>query len=128
MSTPNLRELDDKIRAAMQAEHDLGDPAGEESLFLMLLEVFQGRRRWLNLYGFFLTFVFFGLAIWCGFRFFNAQGTTAIVGWAAGFLVSVQSVGLLKIWFWMEMQKNQVLREVKRLELQVLRLTHRSGA
>jgi hypothetical protein len=128
MSTPNLRELDDKIRAAMQAEHDLGDPAGEESLFQMLLEVFQGRRRWLNLYGFFLTFVFFGLTIWCAIRFFDAQETQAALGWATGFLACFLSMAMLKIWFWMEMQKNQVLREVKRLELQVLRLTHRSGA
>lgn len=125
MTTPNLHELDDKIRQAMRGDADLGAPAGEEGLFQMLFEVFQGRRRWLNLYGFFLTFVFMGLAIWCAFRFFDAQSTTAIVGWAAGFLVSVQSVGLLKIWFWMEMQKNQVLREVKRLELQTLRLSNR---
>jgi len=125
MSAPNLRELDQKIKQAMQGEPDLGDPAGEEGLFQMLFEVFQGRRRWLNLYGFFLTFVFMGLAIWCAFRFFDAQSTTAIVGWAAGFLTSVLFVSMLKIWFWMEMQKNQVLREVKRLELQTLRLSSR---
>jgi hypothetical protein len=37
-------------------------------------------------------------------------------------------VAILKIWFWMEMHKNAVLREVKRLELQIARLAARDGA
>jgi len=125
MNAPKLRELDDKIREAMRSEADFGDPAGEEGLFQMLFEVFQGRRRWWNFYGLILTFIFMGLAIWCAVRFVDAQEMKALIGWAAGFLVSVQSVGLIKIWFWMEMNKNSVLREVKRLELQTLRLSNR---
>ena len=124
MTTPSLHELDDKIRQAMQG--DLDDAPTEEGLFQMLAEVFRGRRRWINLYGFFLTFVFLGLAVWCAVRFFGAEGTQAQIGWAAGFLWSAMCVAMLKMWFWMEMHKNQVLREVKRLELQVLRLSQRA--
>jgi hypothetical protein len=32
---------------------------------------------------------------------------------------------MLKMYFWMEMNKNVVLREIKRLELQVARLASR---
>jgi len=32
---------------------------------------------------------------------------------------------MLKMWFWMQMDKYVVLREVKRLELQVARLSSR---
>jgi hypothetical protein len=39
------------------------------------------------------------------------------------------SVAMLKMYFFMEMNKNQVLREVKRLELQVARMaTTRSAS
>jgi hypothetical protein len=30
-------------------------------------------------------------------------------------------VGFLKIWFWLRMESNRILREIKRLELQIAR-------
>jgi hypothetical protein len=36
-------------------------------------------------------------------------------------------VAMLKMYFWMEMNKNMLLREVKRLELQVARLASREA-
>lgn len=35
------------------------------------------------------------------------------------------AVGVLKIWFWMQMDKVSLLREIKRMELQIARLTQR---
>ena len=32
----------------------------------------------------------------------------------------------LKVWWWMEMQKNSIIREVKRVELQVASLASRA--
>ena len=34
----------------------------------------------------------------------------------------------LKIWFWMEIQRNSVVREIKRLELQVANLSRQLDA
>jgi len=42
--------------------------------------------------------------------------------WTAGALWAAIAVAMLKMYFWMEMNKNVVLREVKRLELQIARL------
>jgi hypothetical protein len=36
--------------------------------------------------------------------------------------VAVAGLALVKVWFWMELQKNAIVREVKRLELQVASL------
>jgi len=122
MPSPNLHELDDKIRQAMRADPNLADPMTEEGVFEMLAQVFRGRRRWLNAYGFLLTFIFLALSVYCAFRFFNAPDTQPQIAWATGFLFTSMAVAMLKMWFFMEMNKNTVLREVKRLELQVLRL------
>jgi hypothetical protein len=48
--------------------------------------------------------------------------------WTAAAIVSALFVAMLKMHFWMEMNKNVVLREVKRLELQVARLAARERA
>ncbi len=121
MPSPTLRELDDKIRQAMRADPALADPMTEEGVFEMLAQVFRGRRRWLNLYGFVLTFAFFILSVYCAVQFFGAVETQPQIAWATGFLFTSMAVAMLKLWFWMEMQKNTVLREIKRLELQMLR-------
>jgi uncharacterized membrane protein YciS (DUF1049 family) len=41
--------------------------------------------------------------------------------WAACTVVLMVMVGFLKIWFWLRMESNRILREIKRLELQIAR-------
>ncbi|MHA7872056.1 MAG: DUF6768 family protein, partial [Hyphococcus sp.] len=44
---------------------------------------------------------------------------------AAWFLMTM--VAFLKVWFWMRMESNRVIREVKRVELQLARLQEKSA-
>ncbi|MEE8169622.1 MAG: DUF6768 family protein [Phycisphaerae bacterium] len=37
----------------------------------------------------------------------------------------MSAVAMLKIWYWMEMQRIVVMREIKRVELQIARLAAR---
>jgi hypothetical protein len=60
-----------------------------------------------------------GYAVW---RAAEATEVKAMLGWAGVAAFGFFFLGLLKMWFWMEMQKNSVVREVKRLELQVASL------
>jgi hypothetical protein len=42
--------------------------------------------------------------------------------WGAASALACAGVALVKVWFWMELQRNAVMPEVKRLELQVASL------
>ena len=42
--------------------------------------------------------------------------------WGGASALGFAGLALVKVWFWMEMQKNAIMREVKRLELQVASL------
>ena len=116
-----MNDLDEQIRAALKAEDAevLSRFASEESLPSMLIGLYQRRRRWINAGATLATLVIFGVQIWCGFKFFGAETTREVVGWATGFLSLFLLTGMMKIWFWLEMLRNSVTREVKRLELQV---------
>ena len=57
-------------------------------------------------------------------QLFTQASITGQAYWAVGFVLSFAVVALLKIWFWMVLNRNAVLREVKRLELQLARLAH----
>ena len=66
--------------------------------------------------------------VYCVMQMFAAVETRDVVLWSVGAVVSMLGVAMLKMYFWMEMNKNVVLREVKRLELQVARLAARERA
>ena len=50
-----------------------------------------------------------------------------VVAWSVGAILAMLGVAMLKMYFWMEMNKNVVLREVKRLELQIARVAARDA-
>jgi hypothetical protein len=62
------------------------------------------------------------LAAYSVWRAAEASQVKAMLGWSGVAAFGFFFLGLLKMWFWMEMQKNSVVREVKRLELQVASL------
>lgn len=72
-----------------------------------------------------ITFAMFSGAVYCAWNAFDAADVRQTVLWSAGALVAMLAVAMLKMYFWMEMNKNVTLREVKRLELQVARLASR---
>jgi len=125
-----LKELDSKIKEALERQDGLdealADPS-EQGLLTMALEIFAGKRRWLNAYAMFLGVVFTAAGIFCMVRFFQSSDVRIMLMWGFGAAGLIFAVAALKLWFWMEMQTNSVLREVKRLELQVARLASKQG-
>ena len=116
-----MNDLDEKIRAALNAEDAelLGQYESDAPLHEMVVELYRGRRRWINLIASMGTFILFATQLWCGYQFFGAETTQAMIAWATGFLALFIWLVLMKLWFWLELVRNSVTREVKRLELQV---------
>ncbi|NJO13508.1 MAG: hypothetical protein HC872_08645 [Gammaproteobacteria bacterium] len=63
------------------------------------------------------------VAVYCGWQFVTQTDSRSMQLWGAGATLSAFAVGMIKLWFFMELQRNAILREVKRVELQVARLT-----
>lgn len=117
----NDAEMDEAIHRAMRSG------ANEPPIFTQLSEALAGRTWWINLFGVPIMLGMVGLAVWSAVRFFAAADTRDMIMWAVLFLFSLQAVGLLKLWYWMALNRNAVTREVKRLELQVARLVEGVG-
>lgn len=120
-------EIDDKIKQALAAEDRelYAQFAQEPSLLEQGLELLQGRNRWMNVLMMIVMPIFLIIGFYSLWRFFGAQETKALVGWAMGFGACMAAVSMMKIWAWMQMEKNSTIREIKRLEFQVARLTQR---
>lgn len=122
-----MSDLDDKIREALRNEDAdlLKDFDDEPNIFEMIIDVFRGKLRWLTMLSVFWTLVFFVLSVICAVKFFNTEVSNDKILWAVGFMIFMSAVSMLKIWFWLELNKNAITREIKRLELQIARLAGR---
>lgn len=115
-----MKEIDQKIRAALRGT-TAGDALAEEpNLAEELVTAFRGRNHWTNLLAVVFSLGGFGLAVWAGWRFYGAENVSEQLRWGGLALVAVLFVSFIKVWFWLEMHSNRILREVKRVELLLL--------
>jgi hypothetical protein len=119
-----MNELDDAIRQSLTVEDaELFDDLGaDQALHRQVLATFEGRLRWVNAAGWIAGFLLFGVACVLSWRFVYAAELADMLRWGAAAALALAGVSLVKLWFWLELQKNTILREVKRFELQVASL------
>jgi hypothetical protein len=119
-----MSKIDELIDAALEKDDKelFAQLGGDMNLVDMAASVFQGKLRWLSIMISVQILILTLLAIYCAVQFFGSEVTRDLLMWAVGFGFCLMAVMMLKLWFWLEIQKNSVLREVKRVELQVARL------
>ncbi len=120
----NMEDIDQLIKETLtQEEAKFYDELEEQNVFEMMLGLFKGKNKWI-MYGMnFMILVFFVLFIYCTIQFFDTEITKELIKWGIGSLVFLLGVSMLKVFSWMQMDKNAILREIKRLELQVSSLS-----
>lgn len=112
-----MNDIDQKIQAALRGQTGGESLATDPNIAEEVIVAFRGRNRWLNT----LTVVFsIGLTIalvWAAMRFYAAESVAAQLRWGGLSLLFFLMVSFMKVWFWLEMQTNRLLRELKRVEL-----------
>lgn len=119
-----MNELDQKIQAALRRDPAGDALTGEPNLAEEVLTAFRGRHRWFTAVVFVVNLVAFAGFLLAAVRFYGAAEVVAQLRWGGLAILLLLVMGMLKIWFWLEMHTNRVLREVKRVEL--LLITRRS--
>ena len=115
-----IEEIDEIIKEALTKEEaKFYDELDEQNLFQMLGGVFKGKLGWLIIIMNIVTIIVFGLFIYCAVQFFNTEETNELIKWSVAGTLCMISIVMLKLFVWMQMDKNSILREMKRLEFQV---------
>ena len=115
-----MSDLDKKIAEALRGDTASPDLGQDPNLAEELLIAFRGRNRFANVMAVVLSLGVMGLAIWTGVKFYEATEVRLQLLWGGFCLFNVLFISFMKVWMWMEMHSNRVLREVKRVELLVL--------
>ena len=119
-----MEEIDHLIKETLnQEEAAFYDSLEEENIIEMFIGLFKGKNSWIMIVMNIMIFVFLGLFVYCCVQFFNVESTKELIIWGFGGMLSILSVSMLKVYAWMQMDKNAILREMKRLELQVMSLS-----
>lgn len=113
-----MEEIDKLIKETLTKEESkFYEDLDEQNMFESVLGLFQGKNKWILILMNFMTLVFFSLFVYCTVQFFNTETTNELIKWGIGGLVFLFGVSMLKVFAWMQMDKNALLREIKRLEL-----------
>jgi len=120
----HIKEIDKLIKETLtQEEAKFYDELEEQNVFEMIGGLFRGKNKWMMYLMNFMTLIFFGMFVYCTIQFFNTEITNEMLTWGLGGLVFLFGVSMLKIFAWMQMDKNAILREMKRLEIQISSLS-----
>lgn len=119
-----MNEFDRAVRQSLSAEDaELFDRLGaDQALHRQVLATFEGRHRWFNVAGWIAGFALFAVGSALAWRFLQAPEVGEMLRWGAASALAFAGLALVKLWFWLELQKNAIVREVKRLEVQVASL------
>jgi hypothetical protein len=120
----NMEDIDKLIKETLtQEEAKFYEELDEQNVFEMIFGLFKGKNKWIMYLMNVMTLVFFGLFVYCTIQFFNTQIIHEMIKWGIGGIVFLLGVSMLKVFAWMQMDKNALLREMKRLELIVSSLS-----
>ena len=115
-----MEEIDDLIKETLTKEEaEFYDSLDEQNLFEMVGGLFNTKNRWLIILMNIVQVISFVLFIYCLVQFFDTDETNELIKWGAGGFVFLMMSTFLKLFSWMQIDKNAILREMKRLELQV---------
>lgn len=121
--TGSDKDLDAMIAEALDAEdqHLLEQFGQEPGYFAQAFGLFGGRLGWLMWLAYILNIAAAGLALWAAWHLLTATETLAAIRWGVATLAAMQLGLFMKGMMGEQLQNNRVIREVKRLELQLLR-------
>ena len=118
-----MRDMDQMIDEALDAEErDLLRSIGEEpGFFAQAFGLFAGPAAWVNVLLAFVQGILFIAGVWAAWNFFAATDALAALRWGLPAAVLLLTGLTIKMALWPTLQANRVIRELKRLELQVAR-------
>lgn len=120
-----MSEIDDKILEALNAEEkEVMCAYGKElGMFGLIAESFKGKFGTMVVMVFLLIVIFAVLLIYSAINFFAVKEMALKLNWMAIGITLLIIISLLRLWYWMELNRLAITRELKRLELQVSLLT-----
>lgn len=119
-----MRDVDDLIEEALdKEEREILSRIGEEpDFFGMAFGLFSGRLGWVNILLMFVQGVTFLAGAYAAWMFFEAGDVMTQLRWGLPSAVLLILATMIKMAMWPNIHANRLMRELKRIELQLARV------
>ena len=114
-----MDKLDSQIMAALESATDLPDHLEEPDLTDEIIETFHGRHSFLMKWAAFKALAAVLLICFCLYQFFQQDSTMAMIAYASATIMCAVAYAAIFLVFWIQMNHNRTVREIKRVELQL---------
>ena len=125
--TESMMNIDEKIKAELSNKAQALDEilVDDQGLFDLVKGSFKGAMgRWMILINIVIIAVS-AVMVWTGYQFFTSNNLEGYTFWGVCLLLSVFAQVAMKQWVWMEMSRCSLMREIKRVELELAKLSVR---
>ncbi len=117
-----MTSIDDKIKQALSDEYN--DLIAENNKidanpFKQMSDGFKGKMGWMYIGVIIFGIIFTVMSIYSIYSFYHETETKSLIGWGVAIIVTIFLTQITKMWYWSELGRNRVIREIKLLELQV---------
>ncbi len=123
-----MSDIDEKIRKALAAEDkkaidEIDDGAG---LFELIGLTFKGKQAWMSYYMYLLGLVITAALVYFVIQYLGATDIKTSLNWALLILGCLFIITMIKILGWQQIQKAELMREIKRLEMRIMLVTEKN--
>ncbi|MDZ7715296.1 MAG: DUF6768 family protein [Balneolaceae bacterium] len=120
MEQMNKEEIDQLIEKSLSREEaHFYNELDQQGVFKMWFGLYTGKLGWWAVLVTIFQLIFTALAFYWGYKFFTVEGMELMLHYGGAMFIAILFTQMLKLWHWMQMDKNSILREMKRLEFQV---------
>lgn len=97
----------------------------EQGVFKQWGSIYKGKLGTTAIFVTVIQLIITGFAFWFGYKFFTTEESILMTRYGGAMIIGVIMNGLLKQWHWMQMDKNTILSEMKKMEFQIAILTEK---
>ena len=111
---------DEQIKKIIE---DMQGDSGNEGFMTMLGDFYNRKTLTVAIFTWLWGIVFIIGAIYCGIQFFGVENTQDQIMYASLFITFMIFLSIIKVFAYELMSRNNIKREIKRLELRIAELT-----
>lgn len=117
-----MSKLDQMIEDALgEEDRALFQRFAERGLMGETAALFTGKMGWWNILSSLIQLALFAAAIFAAMKILTLEDPVLVMRWGVAAFVLFMAMSAIKLVHWQQMQANRIIREVKRLELQLAR-------
>ena len=122
----NKEDIDKLIEESLnEDEVSFYNDLEEKGLFKQWFGLYKGAFKGWAILITTMQLILTALTFYLGYAFFTEDLSTDLIHFGGLFFIVFISVAMLKLWHWMQMDKNSILREMKRIEFQIAVLSEK---